>query len=363
MNGGRYRDRARSLVHERFALVIVLVVVLVLAGGWMTYTTHLAGATTTEERVVSSWSTDGEFDHHATVETDTGPFSAGEELSDRSLYFTDATPVLEGTFTYQYATGEPADVAVTLEATRVYRSVSDTDQGTETHWEVTEPLERTDATGLEPGEPVAVDVALDVTDASTDLEALTDELGATPGTTDVLVRVDATVEGTVGGERVSTSETYDLLVEPGGSTYTVSPPADDGHTYETAESATVPVEPSPLRSVGSVGLLLASLLTGLAVGTVRYGPGAVPSGPVRAHERERAAFDDWITRGRVPESVLESSPLEVTSLEGLVDVAIDSDRRVIEDGRRGAYYVVVDDLVYRYGPPTPVGREPADGDE
>ncbi len=66
---------------------------------------------------------------------------------------------------------------------------------------------------------------------------------------------------------------------------------------------------------------------------------------------EREEFDEWVSAGTLPDEVRERSRVTVASLEDLVDVAIDCDRRVIEDETEEggtAYYVVDGDLLYVY---------------
>lgn len=61
----------------------------------------------------------------------------------------------------------------------------------------------------------------------------------------------------------------------------------------------------------------------------------------------RERFGEWISRGRVPKDTGERT-VYVESLEDLVDVAIDSSKRVIRDPERELYVVVDGEVVYRY---------------
>jgi len=64
------------------------------------------------------------------------------------------------------------------------------------------------------------------------------------------------------------------------------------------------------------------------------------------HALAREEFDEWITTGTLPTSLSNSEPVEVASFEGVVNVAIDSGRRVIEDGDR--YFISTPELSYLY---------------
>lgn len=80
----------------------------------------------------------------------------------------------------------------------------------------------------------------------------------------------------------------------------------------------------------------------------------------------RERFDEWISRGRVPKDTGQRS-VYVESLEDLVDVAIDSSKRVIRDPERDQYVVIDGDIVYRYRQGEPFGpfipKSPKDEDE
>jgi hypothetical protein len=68
------------------------------------------------------------------------------------------------------------------------------------------------------------------------------------------------------------------------------------------------------------------------------------------HTATRDEFDDWITAASPPQEAFEAPRVEVDSLDGLVDLAIDTNRRVIEDADRGEYLVLGDGVIYTYTP-------------
>lgn len=61
-------------------------------------------------------------------------------------------------------------------------------------------------------------------------------------------------------------------------------------------------------------------------------------------------YDDWISRGAI-EDVTASTHMEVATLVDLVDVAIESDSRVIYDPRQRGAVVVANDVVYHWSAP------------
>lgn len=61
---------------------------------------------------------------------------------------------------------------------------------------------------------------------------------------------------------------------------------------------------------------------------------------------EHRRFKEWITEGRV--QVNDKFKINILSLEGLVDLAIDLDKRVIFDPKENKYYVLEENIVYIY---------------
>ncbi len=345
--------RLRALLEERYAIVLVALLLLVAVGTWGVYATHVDPGAETEERVVSAWSSTAEFDHGSTVQNDTGPFAEGEELTNRTVYFIRATPELDGQFSYRYdAGGGGVDAHTELEL--VVRAVDD--EG-EIYWQATEPLGDARTEELGPGDRHELPFAVDVNATIARIDAIEEELGASPGTTETLVRARTTVDGTVHGDPVSESYEHDLRIEPDGSTYRVDEnPAVE--RYESVREVTVPVEYGPLRSVGTVLLFVGSLIGLIGLVAARRTDSLLSEAERRRieHARERGEFDDWISRGRLPPEIRDHPRIEIESLEELVDVAIDSDRRVIEEPGAESYCVVDDGYLYAYTPPA--DREP-----
>jgi hypothetical protein len=89
------------------------------------------------------------------------------------------------------------------------------------------------------------------------------------------------------------------------------------------------------------------------LGTARWRGWLVVTDRERARnefERARNDFDEWISTARIPDAD-DRTPVPTDSLVDLVDIAIDSDRRVLEDGDQ--YAVLVDSEIYTYtAPPT-----------
>lgn len=95
----------------------------------------------------------------------------------------------------------------------------------------------------------------------------------------------------------------------------------------------------PLAGMGALAILLA----GVSLVAARQGIDVEAIETRLAH----AEFDEWISSGRIPTRG-DREYVEVDSLEDLVDVAIDSNKRVIHQEEIETYAIVDGDVVYYY---------------
>ncbi|MFP4628805.1 MAG: DUF5305 domain-containing protein [Halobacteriales archaeon] len=344
---GRLRWRARL---DDYLVPLIVVALLVAAiGVGVVYFTYVDPGTDTEEVTVASWQTTPSFSHQAEVQRSNLVFPSDAVLRDRSLYFTQISPVLDATFSYGVS-GEPGEVDTSIESTLIIRSVSD--EGGE-YWRVEEPLSSEDA-AVETGDTLSTSYQLNISDILVQIESIQSDLGSSVGSTEVFVQNTASTTGTVADTSFSHDETYTMTVDPGENTYSIE---TDAESESFSESETVVEERTygPLRTVGGPLLILLGLTVAIGLAVARYRDML----EVTEHEREvlryhaqRKEFDEWITTGSVPEAARPSTAVRVDDLEGLVDVAIDSEARVIEDRDSRTYLVVLDDdRVFTFQPP------------
>ncbi|WP_423751152.1 DUF5305 domain-containing protein [Salinirarus marinus] len=359
------RLRFRAAMSRWFAVVVVLLVVLAGVGGWATYTSVVEPGTHTEERTVSSWSSSRSFTHGAQVVRSNPVFPVGSRLSNRSVYFRTVAPVLDGAYLFSYRATESGSLAVTANTSLVIQGVESPDEGADTrnvtvHWQTTDRLAERSASNLQPGQRLTVPFSVNATQVRNRTQRIGESLGSGPGRQRVLLRVRLTVEGTVNGQRLSRTRTDALALAFDGDTYRVDDPGR--LTAESTRTRLVGVanEYGPLWTSGGPALFGLSLVAlGGLVAARRRG-----RFDLSAAEREyldylddREEFDEWITTIRLPASVASRERAEAVSLADLVDFAIDTDNAVVERPDGEAFYVVHDDLLYTYTPPTEPARE------
>ena len=348
----RRRIRLRRLLNRRLLLVMGLCIAMVAVGGWLAYEPHVAPATVEDSEPTGTWTEEPTLSHGAEVQRANPVFPVGETLHNEGLYYTQVSPDLNGTYAYAYDAPN-GEVDVEVDVFLVLQSVDDDGNA---YWTERESLQSDSVEGLQPGEDFDVAFDVNVSDIEPRIESIERGLGASPGTTETIVIVETTVTGTVNDEGVSNRHTGAYDLEVSDSTYTVETDTEDVAERTFTETVEVEEEYGPLRSYGPLALVVFGLVGTATLGYGRYaGVLTVTDDERRLLEAasQREEFDDWISVGRVTEADLEGPRIEVADLEGLVDVAIDSDRRVIEDRETGAYYVVEGDVYHVYEPVDP----------
>lgn len=352
---GLWRLRMRRFVGNHLWSLAVTLVVLAVAGGFIAHTTYVDPGEAVQTEEVSEWSSQGGFTHEATVIQVTDVFEEGTVLRDRSVYFMEISPVMDGTAYYSYEATDRGDLRVEGTITLRMRSVSETGNGNVTeYWHLEEVLISDTESSLSPGERMQIPFSLNISAVSQRINEIEDQLGGTPGDIDIALRSRFDIEGTRNGREIETTRTYETDISVEGNIYRVEGDQPEVDSGREVEEVTVQQTYGPLWRIGGPLLMAIGLvgLFGLVIG--HRGDHTALSETEREWLQYRTArneFDDWISPGWIPTDAFAGSRVTVDTLEDLVDVAIDSERRVIRDRNSGSYIVKVEDVVYTFTPP------------
>lgn len=348
--------RLRKLLAEQFETVAVVLLVLALVGGAVTYTTHIAPETTTEERVVSTWESSGTFDHGATVTRENPVFPVDSQLQNRGVYFSNVAPVLNGTYTFQYRASGSGELATSMDVELVTRSVTGEQDEETVVWETARTLRETGTATIAPGTSAQVQFGFNVSDVAAERDRIEERLGGTAGTTETVVRAVVDIEGTVNGQPVDRQQVHTLPVTLEGNTYRIGPESAPTQQFDTTETVGTAETYGPLRSVGGPILTLVALvgLAGLALGRSRDQFELTETEREwLTYQNQREEFDEWITTFALPEEAFDRPRAEASTLADLVDFAIDTDNGVVESPDGSEFSVLDGAYRYVYVPPQP----------
>jgi hypothetical protein len=344
--------RLRALLSEWFVYVLLVTVLLAAVGGGWAYTVHTGTEVETSQVTVESWSETTAFNHSAVVTNDSLPFTKGERIANRPVYYTSVVETIDVTYRYEHTAG--SEFQVTTDASLVYQGI----EGDAQLWQYTEPLASSQTT-VTSNETHVVNATLDVTQIEQTLAEIQAQLGET-GTTQLRVVATSRVEGEYNGETIAQTHesTIPLVITP--ETLRVQSVETVDASYDETETVERPVEPPLSTQLGSIGVTVSGVLltAGLVVARRRHLFRLTPDERemLELHQQEQE-FAEWITTGTFPSEQDFESVITVDDLEGLVDIAIDTNNRVIKDEQLGVSAVLADRYVYIYILPDSPARD------
>lgn len=360
----------RSVLGTYLPAIFAVFLLITAAGGFLVYRAQTAPDTTTETRTAGTWNTNATFTHGAVVTNGTVTFTEGQRLEDRPLYFTRVSPKLTGEYLVTHrgdteAASGTVDLQLVIEAIdESSRSGQGETAGPTVYWRQTRPINTVSIDTLEPGETRRVSFNADVAELNERVTAIEEGIGASPGTTRIAVVADTTLEASVANDRFVDTRTDRLTLEPSQGTYSVSTSLTESQTYEATETVEVPAGPPPIQRYGGPVLIIVGVVGMLVIGTAWYNNVFTLTDTERVrlkYSQARSDLDEWISVGSVPPRE-GRTVVELSSLRDIANVAIDSDRRVIERPDATPQFVVLDgDVRYVYDPPAAAHGEATSG--
>lgn len=266
----------------------------------------------------------------ALVTGNTSLYERGERLTEKSVYLLSATP----TATFTVTTSVPADRPATVDQTLslVVQATKDDEafyQSSRTL--VAEESRVTNGTAVSTA-------TLNISNVASELDRTQTEVG-TAGTVHAELRLRVAYRtDTYEGELTAASP---LSVTK--RAYWLERGLADSREHATEATREVPVEPNP---VVYGGLALLGVIALAGAGGVVYWRRDLDAETVEV-DLVRAQYEEWISNGEFP-SGMDHQYVKVDTLMDLVDLAIDSEKRVIHDDRFSAYAVVDGDVVYYF---------------
>ncbi|SIR98146.1 DUF5305 domain-containing protein [Natronorubrum thiooxidans] len=325
-----------ELVLAQYGRVITIALIVVgalalLATGWAvanptTETTTQYG----DERVESDVQTS------AVVVRDGELWSEGDRLENSGVYVLNASPELvlepETRLVDEGDRTSIDDADVTHELTLRFEATRDGESfWNETHTVIDESPSVEDGTATS---TTTIDVE-SYRDRQRQLERELSGIGSVE--LELELRVEYDTGRTQGTQQASTA----VQVTDDAYWLSESLSASDSHTYQMATEQTT--ESRSLGTIGGLSVLGTLALVGAAF-VARRAPVDEDAARRAVHEQRYA---EWISRGSIPMWVGDYH-ISLDTLEDVVDVAIDTNERVVHDRQRGLFAVVNDDVVYYY---------------
>lgn len=337
--------KLRYLLATRSALLLrvsVIVGLIGLLGAGVTFanppTTEVA-ASADQQPITMSLHT------RATVVEASSLYSRGEVLTDMPVYMRPHTP----TVTLGLATTPPSGQRTQIDQriSLVYEARTSSD---ELFWQQRDVLERTKTSTT--GETVVSNASLNISATEQRLTQLESEVGDAGRISAYVVVESQYATHNATGSMKSREE---IRIRPGS--YEIAPMTEK-RTVGTTET-TVQIDESKatrftLPIIGTLHIPHTTLVTALLGLCGFLGVGVTVAYAERFDPEEergalhKARYAEWISEGTLPAN-FETQSTQLSTLEGLVDIAIDSNKRIVYDPSQGKYAVIDAEMVYLYG--------------
>ena len=325
------RNRFRRTLASQgrlIAVVLALVALGAFVGAGLTYANPPTD-TVTEQRNSKTVST--ATNTSAVVTGETPLYDRGEQLANKPVYFLAASPNITISVATAVPEGEPVQVTQRL----TLRMQADL-RG-ETYWEETRLLAAGDR---------SVSDGRATTSTTVNVSAIREEINEKQAATGNVGVFESTLELVVSyeGEGYSGELTAEAPVVFSSGAFWL----DGGLSTSRTHSEQVTRQVTKARDMTTVGGLavvgLLALVGAVAVASNRR-DGLDVEELETAIVNER--YEEWISKGEFPTGT-EKKYVKIDSLEDLVDIAIDSNKRVVFDPEFAAYAVVDGDLIYYF---------------
>jgi hypothetical protein len=322
--------RLKLFLDENHRLVVGVLLVgalLCFAGAGFIYTTS-STETVTQQTDSQTFSTT--VGSSAVVTQPTELYNQGEVLRDRSVYFTSASP----SFTLNVTTSAPADKPVQivqrleLEALGVRNDRS--------FYSSTRTFVKTNRT-VSDGQ-LQSSQTVNITDLSRELIAVEQEIQEVGR---FQLRLQLTVTYSTDKYQGTLQATAPFVIDEQAYYVDGSLEATETETTVVSREVTQPPDPVTYGGVGALGVVLVVVAVVVSRVESLIDPAALQQEMIHDQHAE------WISKGEFPTSA-NKPYISILTLEDLVDIAIDTNRRVIHDPQIDAYAVIDASEIYYY---------------
>jgi hypothetical protein len=263
----------------------------------------------------------------AVVTGETTLYAPGTRLDESPVYLSDSTPTVTLAATTVVPDGR--DVAVDGRLLLVVRAVDDE----RVFWEERRVLAAESVTTRDGQHVLTADLDV-VTLRDTRLAEVRAEVGAA-GRVETLVVAESAVDAGQYTDRLAVTVPLGIAAD----SYEFGTDRSESVTHTTPVERVVPARPDASHQTR---LASGSGLAVLGAGLVLYGRRQSTS----VDDIDAVRYREWISRGRVDRPL--DDPVVLDSLGDLVDVAIDTGKRVVRDADRGLFVVLDGDVAYTY---------------
>lgn len=320
--------------------------VFILSGLW----TYEASRPVYQEKdeVLPLYIQHGSYIYSVPVTKENPLYAIGTRLEmGKPAYFLVASPTTDMSFTYRLEPAESADISGKLETMIIATGRGTSPEGEDKiFWQKEFPLKSEEGDANWKGASVTRKFSIDVPEVQSMVKNVQDQLNYSQDAEITIVnRVN--YQGTVNGENIYGTKDFAIPLLISSSYYQLPRTLD--FSENTNITRKVSSRSSPSLSTIIIPLASSMLSLVLVVTTLicaRMKKVAPESIEKLEKERRRSSFREFISRGKLPKDINSLMKIEISSLQELVDAAVDMNSRVIYDAEAETYFIIKSGAMY-----------------
>lgn len=330
------------LIDNAKILLFVFFLMMIFSGLWM-YEEY-AGASY-EEKNVTSYTQRGNYTYSASVTEPNPLYPEGTKLEmGNPAYFLSVSPTEDISFVYSIEAADSADLSVEAKTMIVASGKEGSGEEQKIFWQKNFQVGDSKTAKMRNGDALTSNFTLDVPKTQLMVKEVQDQLNYSSDPTIEIVTA-IKYEGKINGENVKGAKNFVIPVDISSTYYQM--PEKLGFIEDTYKNVKVKKAPSLSTIKFPLFLfLLSTVLTGMLIPIRKMS--TVDPAYIEKLEKEskRSPFKEFISKGKLPENRLFPLQVDISSLQDLVDAAVDMNERVIHDVESGEYFIIHNGALY-----------------
>jgi len=306
-----------------------------------------------KEEVVSSYTQYGSYTYKAPV-TEFNPLYATGAILEmgKPAYFFAVSPTIDISFTYRLKATDSANISLKKETVIVATSkeaaqaAGEKEKEEKIFWQKEFPLKSERAVDIENEESVIDTFSVNVSEIQSMVKGVQDQLKF-PQDATVEIVTHVNYKGQINGENVNGTKDFTIPLVIDSSYYQMPEKLEFNESTDMYKKLKVQRDPSlsSIKMPLSV-FLLSMVLVGMTLTCMNMKKTEPAYIEKLEMKQERSPFKEFISKGKLPENVDSLMKVEISSLQELVDAAVDMNARVIYDAEAGIYFIIHSGVLY-----------------
>lgn len=335
-----------TLINGARTFTVVFGIMIIFSGFWI-YETYAQKSYEDREKLVSSYTEYGKYTYTAPV-TETNPlYPKGTRLEmGKPAYFFTVSPTLDISFEYSVNATDSVDLAVEGDTMIVATSKEESGEKQKIVWQKEFPVEHMRVADIKDEDTLVHKFSLNVSEIQSMVTAVQDQLKYSPNTTiEIVTRVS--YQGQINGEDVRNVKDFAIPLIISSSFYQMPEELEFKEVKNTYKKFRLRNDPSLSTLKLPLSLFLFStVMVGMMLSCMKMRK--VDPTYIEKLEKEcvYSPFKEFISKGKIPENRNSLMQVEISSLQDLVDAAVDMNERVVHDAESGMYFIIHNDALY-----------------